>query len=48
MSEFLPKLIGTEGLFRAEVLAWTDADAVLIISYYIRMARINKRFSRDR
>ena len=35
---FLPKLIGNEGLFWAEVLAWAGADVALVSSYYIRMA----------
>ncbi len=39
---FLPWLIGTEGLFWAEVLAWAGADIVLVISYYVRMAGIKK------
>ena len=38
----LPRLIGNEGLFWAEVLAWAGADAVLLPSYYVRMARIKK------
>ena len=41
---FLPKLIGTEGLFWAEVLAWAGADIVLILSYYIRMSGIKAQF----
>lgn len=41
---FLPKLIGTEGLFWAEVLAWAGADIVLISSYYVETARIKKRY----
>lgn len=41
----LPKLIGREGLFWAEVLAWAGADAVLLLSYYIRMADISRRFA---
>ncbi len=40
----LPELIGNEGLFWAEVLAWAGADVVLIISYYVRMAGIRKRY----
>ncbi len=39
---FLPGLIGTEGLFWAEVLAWAGADAVLLVSYYIKMAGIKR------
>ncbi len=42
----LPKLIGTEGLYWAEVLAWAGADVVLITSYYVRMARIKRAGSR--
>ena len=39
----LPALIGEEGLFWAEVLAWIGADVVLLTSYYVRMAEIGKR-----
>ncbi len=39
----LPRLIGNEGLFWAEVLAWAGADVVLLTSYYVRMAGIGKR-----
>ena len=42
---FLPKLIGTEGLFWAEILAWTGADVVLITSYYVKIAKIKKIYS---
>ena len=38
----LPKLIGTEGLFWAEVLAWAGADVVLMSSYYIKIASIKR------
>ena len=31
----LPALIGGDGIFIAEVLAWTGADVILITSYYI-------------
>ncbi len=41
----LPKLLGNEGLFWAEVLAWTGADAVLLPSYYVRMAKIKRLYS---
>ena len=42
---FLPRLIGTEGLFWAEILAWTGADVVLITSYYVKIAKIKKIYS---
>ena len=41
----LPGLIGSEGLFWAEVLAWAGADVVLLTSYYVRMAGIRRRFA---
>ncbi len=41
---FLPMLIGTEGLFWAEVLAWAGADVVLLSSYYVKMARIKRAY----
>lgn len=41
----LPALIGEEGLFWAEVLAWIGADVVLLTSYYVRMAEIGKRMT---
>lgn len=43
---FLPKLIGEEGLFWAEVLAWAGADVVLLSGYYCKMADIGKRFAK--
>ena len=31
---FLPLLIGEEGIFYAEILAWAGADVILVISYF--------------
>ena len=31
---FLPVLIGTNGIFYAEIAAWTGAAVLLVISYY--------------
>ena len=42
----LPGLIGNEGLFWAEVLAWAGADVVLVSGYYIRMAGIDGRLEK--
>lgn len=39
----LPGLIGYQGIFWAEVLAWAGADVILIISYYRRFARLSAR-----
>lgn len=33
----LPRLLGQEGIFYAEVLAWVGADLILITAYYVRM-----------
>lgn len=38
----LPKLVGNEGLFWAEVLAWLGADIILMPAYYVRMSYIKK------
>lgn len=37
----LPLLIGEEGIFYAEILAWTGADVILVSSYFIRMRKIS-------
>lgn len=37
----LPAFIGSDGIFFAEILAWIGADIILIISYYIKLNRIN-------
>ena len=39
----LPALVGEEGIFVAEVLAWAGADVILIPSYFITMAKITKQ-----
>ncbi len=36
----LPRLLGREGIFYAEVLAWAGADLILITAYYIRVHRL--------
>ncbi len=41
----LPRLIGTEGLFWAEVLAWAGADVVLVLSYYVKLAGMKRRYA---
>ncbi len=43
---FLPKLLGNEGLFWAEVLAWAGADIVLLPSFYVEISRSKKRWLR--
>lgn len=43
---FLPLLIGENGIFYAEIMAWTGATVILVISYFAvirRMERILKR-----
>jgi putative MATE family efflux protein len=38
----LPALIGYQGVFWAEVLAWLGADCILVTSYYVQMHRMRK------
>lgn len=35
----LPLLLGEEGIFYAEILAWAGADVILVTSYYFRMKK---------
>lgn len=35
----LPKFVGQNGIFYAEIAAWTGAALILMISYYIRMQK---------
>lgn len=35
----LPMLIGEEGIFYAEIMAWVGADIILVCSYFIRMKK---------
>ena len=38
----LPLLIGEEGIFYAEILAWLGADVILVSSYFLRMKKYPK------
>lgn len=40
---FLPKIVGQEGIFYAEILAWTGAAVLLVISYYHTIGRLEKK-----
>ena len=39
---FLPSLLGENGIFVAEVLAWFGADLILVPSYFITFKRISR------
>ena len=39
----LPALIGENGIFIAEVLAWLGADLILVPSYYIMLRKISQK-----
>ncbi len=41
----LPRLIGQEGVFYAEILAWTAAAILLVTAYYININILYKKFS---
>ncbi|MGN0464957.1 MAG: MATE family efflux transporter [Lachnospiraceae bacterium] len=43
----LPLFIGQIGIFFAEISAWTGADIVLIISYFIVTSKLPKESSKD-
>lgn len=36
----LPLLMGEEGIFYAEILAWVGADVILVTSYFFRMKKL--------
>ncbi len=38
----LPALIGVNGIYFAEILAWTGADVILLSAYYVRMHKLAK------
>ena len=38
----LPKIMGQNGIFYAEITAWTDAAVLLAVSYYIRIRKFRK------
>lgn len=38
----LPTLIGADGIFYAEILAWIGADVILLSAYYVRIHRLEE------
>ena len=38
----LPALMGENGIFAAEVLAWLGADLILVPSYFMTLKRISR------
>lgn len=43
----LPRWIGQEGIFYAEIFAWAGADVILLSSYYLRIRRLNRERNED-
>ena len=43
----LPIFIGQNGIFFAEIAAWSGAALLLCISYYIRISAMTKRFDKN-
>jgi hypothetical protein len=35
----LPLLVGENGIFFAEILAWLGADVILVASYFVKMRK---------
>lgn len=42
---FLPAFVGQDGVFLAEVIAWTGAAILLIVMFYVRLHRLENGFS---
>lgn len=40
----LPRYVGQQGVFYAEIFAWFGADFILISAYYIKIRRLSKQF----
>ena len=38
----LPLIVGENGIFYAEILAWLGADVILIISYFVVAGKMEK------
>ena len=38
----LPRLIGGDGIFVAEIMAWAGADIILLTSYFVRVRKLGK------
>ncbi len=43
----LPLLMGEEGIFYAEILAWLGADVILVGSYLVRMRRLRRELKME-
>lgn len=42
---FLPVLIGENGIFYAEIMAWTGATVILVISYFAVIRKVEREFA---
>lgn len=40
----LPLIMGQEGIFYAEVAAWTGAAILLVTTYFVRMHKLTREF----
>lgn len=45
-ASLLPILMGSEGIFYAEILAWLGADMILISAYYVRIHKMERRLQK--
>ncbi|MDE6984060.1 MAG: MATE family efflux transporter, partial [Lachnospiraceae bacterium] len=39
----LPRLAGENGIFYAEIMAWTGADVILVLSYFVVVGKLARR-----
>lgn len=44
----LPRMVGEVGIFFAEIAAWAGADVVLVISWFVVMYNMKKRFEQGK
>ena len=40
---FLPRIVGENGIFFAEIMAWVGADVVLVASYFYVSRRLFRK-----
>ena len=43
----LPRLLGEDGIFYAEILAWLGADLVLVPSYFYMMRKLHRTRNKE-
>ena len=47
-AKVLPRLFGQEGIFYAEIMAWTGATLIVIFAYYVRIRKLTGGLQSDK